>query len=323
MSRVLVLGGSGFVGSAMVPELVEAGYEVRCLLRATSDVSRIMSLRWERVQGDIFDPSSLVAAMTGCDAVIHLAGLSSWDDIDSPAMRPVVVDGTRNVLDAATETGCRVVFVSSTATINGSANPCVFDETATWSVPAEEVPYAAAKRDAERLCLDAAAHGVDVVIVNPAEVYGPRDVDLITASSLLDFAKSWPVMVTRGGIAVVHVDDVARGIRRALEVGCAGERYILAGENVSIAKLARLTLSCLGMKKPVVKVPNDALIALARLAQRCGAKLPFNPKVLPYATRFWFVDASKAERELGVSFRSARAAVSASVDWLRAEGHVA
>src|SRR5688572_23841015 len=98
---VLLTGGNGFIGSVVARQLVDEGRRVRCLLRETSRTERIDDLDAERVTGDVRDPESLRRAIIDCDAVVHLAGPSSWSDIASPLMPAVVVSGTRNVLDAA------------------------------------------------------------------------------------------------------------------------------------------------------------------------------------------------------------------------------
>src|ERR1700690_3934759 len=99
--KVFVTGGNGFIGSVVVRKLLQKGHEVRCLLRQTSRTERINGLSLDRVRGDVRDADSLLAGMTGCQATIHLAGLSSWDEIDSPVLREVVEGGTRNILQAA------------------------------------------------------------------------------------------------------------------------------------------------------------------------------------------------------------------------------
>src|SRR4051812_20748658 len=105
--KVLVTGGSGFIGSVVVKTLVEQGAQVRCLLRPTSKLERLAGLAYERAEGDVRDADSLKRALLGCDSVIHLAGLSSWDQIDSPAMKEVTEWGTRNLLQAAREARLR------------------------------------------------------------------------------------------------------------------------------------------------------------------------------------------------------------------------
>jgi dihydroflavonol-4-reductase len=323
MPTVFVTGGNGFIGSVVVGKLVEAGWTVRCLLRPASDTTRIAAWPWERIEGDLRDLASLRRGMEGCAAVIHLACLSSWTDIASPLMEEGVVGGTRNLLRAAEELGQpRVVFVSSIVAVNGSDQPCVFDESTPFTLNDPSLIYSHCKRKAEALCREAAGRGLPVVIVNPAEVYGPNDTALITAGNLVDFCKSNPVLVCRGGGGVVHVEDVAEGVVRALHRGRAGQRYILSGDNLTVSELARLTLELLGLRRPILLVPNWLLRPLARWALSWRIPLPLNPHVIPYATRYWFVSSSLAREELGLTFRSPRETLRSVLDWLKASGRI-
>ena len=322
--RVFVTGGNGFIGSVVVRTLLAEGHEVRCLLRPSSKTERIDGLAYQRVAGDVRDAASVAAGMEGCDGVIHLASLSSWSDIESPLMRDVVEGGTRNLLEAALARGeesrPRFVFVSSMAAVNGSLRPQIFDESSEWTLPDDKLTYSRYKRMAEGMCLDAAKRGLHTVIVNPAEVYGPHDTALITACNLIDFAKSSPVMVCSGGTAVAHVDDVALGVVRALEKGKSGERYILGGDNLHVRELAALTLELLGQKKSIWTVPNRLLSGLATVGKKLRIPLPFNPHVVPYATKYWFACNDKAQRDLGVRFRSARETLAPTLAWLEESG---
>jgi dihydroflavonol-4-reductase len=262
--------------------------------------------------------------MAGCQGVIHLAGPSAWSEIDSPLVDEVIEGGTRNVLDAARGQGRpRVVFVSSVAAVNGSEVPRVFDETAAFTLPDAGLKYSCCKRKAEQLCAAAVKDGVPVVIVNPAEVYGPEDTVMITAGNLVTFARSRPVLVCRGGTSVVHVDDVALAIVRALDKGKAGERYILGGDNLTIKELAELCLQLLGQKKAILTVPNWVVRLLTAAGTTLRISLPYNAHVVPYATKFWFIDSSKARRELGVQFRGAAETLGPTLEWLKQSGHIA
>src|SRR5215210_1636730 len=112
--RVFVTGAGGFIGSTVVRSLVAEGHTARCLLLPNTRAERIADVAHEAVTGDVRDLDSVRAGMSGCDAVIHLAGLSNWRDIDSPLMDAVVIEGTRNVLAAARAQGIRrMVYVSS------------------------------------------------------------------------------------------------------------------------------------------------------------------------------------------------------------------
>ncbi|HEY1816106.1 MAG TPA: NAD-dependent epimerase/dehydratase family protein [Kofleriaceae bacterium] len=322
--KVLVTGGNGFIGSVVVRTLVAEGHEVRCLLRPTSNTDRLANVTFERALGDVRDAASVDAALDGCDAVIHMASLSAWDQIDSPLMDEVVIGGTKHVLAAAkARAGTRVVFVSSILAVNGSKTPHEFDESAAWTLQDRHLSYSRCKRDAEALCRRAELDGTPVVIVNPGEVYGPNDTSLITACNLIDFAKSKPVLVCNGGTSIVYVDDVALAIVRALERGRSGERYILGGENLTVKQLAELCIQLLGQRKRIVRVPNRVIKTITAVATRFKIPLPYNAHVIPYATKFWFMSSSKAQRELGVSFRSARETLGPTLEWLKQTGRIA
>jgi len=321
--KVFVTGGNGFIGSVVVRQLVSAGHRVVCLLRETSRTERIDGLPVERALGDVRDRASLESPMADCACTVHLAAPASWDDGESSTLREIIEDGTRHLLEVAgARPGRRVVVVSSTAAISASERPEVFDEQTEFAVDDETLGYAHAKHRAEQITLDAFRRGVQAVIVNPAEVYGPGDTALGTAGNLIDFATSTPVLVCRGGTSVVHVDDVAAGIIAALDRGKAGERYILGGDNLTIRELAELVLELVGRRAMIVTVPNALARAAARAVVRLHIPVPFNAHVVPYATRYWFVDNAKARRELGVTFRSARETLASTLDWLKASGRL-
>ena len=319
---IFVTGGNGFIGSRVLRRLLEVGYAVRCLLRKGCDTRRIDHLSFESVTGEIGDRKLLAEAIRGCSGVIHLAGVSGWRNIGSADLRRVVVDGTRSVLQAALESGKpRVVYVSSAAAVNGTSAPRIQDETAAFRLPKGRFPYAESKRSAERICAAFVGRGLPIVIVNPVEVYGPEDWDLITAGTLVQFVERGPVLVCRGGTSVAYVDDVTRGIVAALERGVVGERYILGGENVTLEQLARTTLEILGRESRVIVLPNALTRAAYYLLSPFGNWMGVR-SAIPYALRYWFMDPSKAERELGVVGRPLREVLEPTLQWLVDEGFI-
>jgi len=323
--KVFIIGGNGFIGSNVVRTLVREGHSVRCLLRATSNCDRLSGVTYERHQGDITDAASVAEGLSGCDAVIHLASPSAWSAINSPALDKVVIQGTKNVLEAAKASGnpdMRVVFCSSILAVNNADAPTVFDESTPFEITDEKLRYSHAKHQAEEMCKQAADDGLHTVIVNPSEVYGPNDTQMITAGNLVDFAKSNPVMVCHGGTAVAHVEDVALGVVRAMERGKSGERYILGGDNLSVRELAELCLKLLNTKRKVVTIPTGLLKGITKVATGLRIPLPYEPATIPYATRYWFMDNSKATRELGVEFRSAERTLAPTLAWLQSAGHI-
>ncbi|HEY2838517.1 MAG TPA: NAD-dependent epimerase/dehydratase family protein [Pirellulales bacterium] len=320
---VFLTGGNGFIGSSVARALVEQGHRVRCLVRANSHVDRLKDIPWQRIEGDVRDKSIVLRGMQGCDAAIHLAGPSNWGMINSPLMRDIGIKGVSNMLSAAEkQCGVRMVFVSSIVAVNGTKRPEIFDESSPFTLRDRGLTYSIVKREAESLCLEGARRGLPVMIVNPTEVYGPDDVKLVTAGSLIAFCKSKPVVVCDGGTSVVHVNDVAAGIIRALVQGQPGERYILGGENLTIRDLAALTLELVGLRRRIVRMPSSLLRIVAKAGVALRLPLPFDPHVIPYATRYWFVNNHKARDELGVTFRPARETLKSVLTWLHAAGHI-
>jgi dihydroflavonol-4-reductase len=232
-----------------------------------------------------------------------------------------VIDGTRNVLEAAQRMGnLRTVFVSTCAAINGTPEPQVLDETAMFTLDPSVYIYAGAKHEAEAICAEYAEKGVPVITVNPCEVYGPEDEELITASYLVDALKDWPVMSLYGGTAVAHVEDVANGIILALEKGRGGERYILGGENLHVRQVMEKTLAAGGQAgKYILQLPNGLTKAVIKTLARFKLPTPVIPDIVDYGTLFWFMDCSKAQEELGYTYRSADETIADVVKWLQDE----
>ena len=317
--KVFVTGASGFIGSRVVRELVNRGVAVRCLLRPTSKTHRLSGLTYETQIGDLSDTSALLAGTSGCDAVIHLACASSWSAIGALGARidAVAVDGTRAVLDAAQKAGIkRFVHVSSVSALSGSDTPKLFDETAPYALEGRGLAYSEAKHRAEALVLERAKEGLDAVVVMPAEVYGPGDDDMVTAGNLVDILHGPVATVCEGGTSIAHVDDVAQGIVAALLRGRGGERYILGGENVTLAELASKALALAGKAPKVLEIPGAAAVKLCAALAKEGLPVPIKPDVLEYARLYWYVDSSKAQTQLGYTPRSADETLRPVVEWL-------
>ena len=308
---MLVTGANGFIGARVVTELIARGYPVRVFVRAGSDTSRIDSFRVERALGDVRDLSALSTASVGCEAIVHLAGPSSWKKIRDEAdeLESVIVTGTRNVLRAAHRAKVRrTVVVSSSAAIGATLTPKIQNEESRYRIGHRALAYSLAKRGAERAVREAIRRtGIDALIVNPCETYGPDDRELVTAGNLVAFLGRAPAGVCEGGTSVAHVEDVARGIVLALERGRSGERYILGGENLSLTEIARTVRRIAGRSDRVVTLPSAAIGTVSRACERVGVRPPVASDVLAYASLYWFVDSSKAERELGYRSRSAKA----------------
>jgi dihydroflavonol-4-reductase len=325
----LVTGASGFVGSAVARALIAAGHRVRVLVRPTSDRRNLAGLAVETRVGSLEDRASLAAALAGCRALFHVAADYRLWVRDPAAMRRANVDGTRDLMEAALAAGLeRVVYTSSVATLGLTDDGRPADETTPVAADAMIGPYKRSKFDAER-AVDAlvATRGLPAVIVNPSTPIGPRDLKPTPTGRIIVEAASgrMPGYVDTG-LNLVHVDDVAAGHLAAFDRGTIGERYILGGENLSLAALLAEIASLTGRAPPRLKVPRVAVYPVALVEEtlaRLTGREPFATfDGLRMAKKKMFFSSAKAERELGYRFRPARAGLVDALAWFRAEGYV-
>jgi len=326
---VLVTGGHGFIGSYVVRHLLQRGYPVRCLVRSSSKTHRIDKLvkdgvTLDKVVGDILDPGSLATAMEGCKLCIHLAGISAYADMHTDWAWGTIVDGTRNVFDAALAAELkRVVYISS-GVVYGRRDPgFVADEDSPFELDGSGLVYAEAKHRNEGQVAEYIAKGLDVVVAIPMETYGPEDDEFLTTGYLREAINGWPAMATRGGTMYGHVDDVAEGIVLALEKGGTGERYILGSENGTIEEIVNLALEVAGKPgKKALVLPTGLIRAVVKTLFALHLPSPEHPNAIEYGTLYYFTRNDKARRELGWKPRSGRAVLEDTIRWLREAGHI-
>lgn len=223
--KTLVTGGSGFIGSAVVLELLQRGKDVRALVRSREHPGNLAGIDVEQVEGDLSDGELLRRAMKGCDAVYHLAALyANWLPERSLFHR-VNVEGSHNLFQAALDCGVsRVVYTSSVAAI-GAHGKTPADESATFNLADTGDQYHISKNRAEQVALEFAAKGLPVVIVQPTNPVGPRDIKPTpTGALILSVLKGQLPGYVDGGINIVDVGDVAVGHVLAMEKGKPGEK---------------------------------------------------------------------------------------------------
>ncbi len=324
----LVTGATGFIGANLVEALAQRGWQVRALHRASSSLKALAGLAYESAIGDVTEPASLAAAMRGVDVVFHVAAVADYWRSDPGRLMRVNVDGTRNVLRAAREAGVRrVVFTSSCAALGQPLFGQALDERAQFNLCPHEFPYGYSKHLAEQVCLDFVRAGLDVVIVNPAVVFGPRDVNIVSSSLVVEAARRGLLFAPPGGVSAIDVADVCEGHIAAAERGRTGERYILTAENLTYAQLFALLAEVVGRPRPRVILPRWvfrlAAPAVGIARARLGLRLPVSSEQVRFAAEtFWF-DAGKARRELGLTPRPVREAIRRTYDWYVAHGYLA
>jgi dihydroflavonol-4-reductase len=305
--RALVTGAAGFIGAHVARALRDAGWEVRAFDRA-GEVDAV---------GDVRDTGDVLRAMEGCDAVFHLAAVYSFRRRDAAAMRAVNVDGARVVLGAGARTTSvrRVVYTSSCATCGPvPGRPATEADTPPeWELV---VPYKRTKLEGERVALEAARDGLDVVVVNPTTPVGPGDRrPTPTGKMIADVASGRARGYLAGGaLNIVAVEDVAAGHLRAFEKGRRGERYLLGGENLSMREVFATVAAAVGRRPPRLAIPWRLAMTAAQVTD--AALRPFGrehellalDEVRLGRLPMTFDDA-KARRELGHASRPAAEAL--------------
>jgi dihydroflavonol-4-reductase len=324
----LVTGATGFVGSAVARALAARGHRLRVLVRRGSDRRNLAGLDAEPVEGDLTDPASLARVVAGCRFVVHVAADYRIWVPDPAAMLAANVAGTRALFLAALEAGVeRVVHCSSVAALGLTADGTPADETTPVSEATVVGIYKKSKYRAEQAVLELVRErGLQAVIVNPSSPIGPRDIrPTPTGKMVADAASGRIPAYIDTGLNVVHVDDVAIGHVLALERGRIGERYILGGENFTLAQLLSLIAAEAGRRPPRIQLARELLWPVA-LACEALARVGIEPLVtrdhLRMARKKMFFSSAKAIAELGYAPRPARAAVADAIAWFRANGRV-
>lgn len=325
--KALITGGTGFVGSHVARALAAAGHTVRVLHRPTSRLDALDGLPFESALGDILDAGSLRAACAGCDWVFHVAAVADYWRADTARLFKANVDGTRLVLEAARAAGVRrVVFTSSAAAVGPRDDGKPADESEPFNLPPERFPYGYSKVLAEQVVREAAAAGLDAVIVNPVIVLGPGDLNMISGSYITQVKKFGPLVpVTSGGISVVDVRDVARMHLAAAECGRSGERYLLGTANLPHRDWYALIAEVVGARRPFFPAPDWALPPVAaaiNVARRLGIQTPVDSNQVRLGGRFIYFNFDKAWRELGQPQINMRQSVEDTYRWYRERGYV-
>jgi dihydroflavonol-4-reductase len=324
----LVTGATGFVGAAVARALLRAGCPVRVLARPGGDRRNLAGLELDIAEGALEDAASLAAAVGGCRYLFHVAADYRLWVPDPAAMYRANVDGTRDLMQAALAAGVeRIVYTSSVATL-GLVPGGTADEGTPSRLDDMIGPYKRSKFLAEEAVRGfVAERGLPAVIVNPSTPVGPGDVKPTpTGRLILEAAKGHIPGFVDTGLNIVHVDDVAAGELLAAERGHVGERYILGGENLSLAEILALVAATAGRRAPRLKIPYGVAFAAAGMGEamaRVTGRAPFaTVDSVRLSRKKMFFSSGKAMRELGYRSRPAREAVADAVSWFAANGYL-
>jgi dihydroflavonol-4-reductase len=325
--KALVTGGSGFIGSAVVLKLLRRGEPLRALVRSKAQPGNLAKLDVELVEGDLLERASLDRALAGCDRVYHLAAVyANWLPDRSVILR-ANVDGTRSLLQACLDRKIeRVVYTSSVAAL-GAHGRMPANESAQFNLRETGDAYHISKYEAEQVALEFAAKGLPVVILNPSNPIGPRDVrPTPTGALILSVLKKQLPAYVDGGINVIDVDDVAAGHLAAMERGRPGERYVLGNANLSIRDYFSMIGEIGGVQPPSLRLPVSMAIATGYLYEAMATMTKKPPMTtaawVKVGSRYSFWDSSKAIRELGLPQTPVRESLKKAIDWFRENGYL-
>lgn len=322
--RALVTGSNGFIGSHLVEKLLEKNYEVRCLVRKTSNLRWIKNLPVEFVYGDVTQKETLMPAVENVDIVFHLGGLVralSWE-----GFYRVNAQGTKNLLDACAERAKnlrRFMYVSSQAVVGPSRSERKIRENDT---PMPVSLYGKSKLEAEKIVWDFKKIFA-VTILRPPSVFGPRDDDILEIFKYIKWHIKPQVGIKKRKLSIIYIEDLIRGIIMAAE-SAKGENQIffLTAEPCEWSEFEDSIAEVMGRKAIPIIVPEIA-VDVAAFFGEIKAKVSRKPALLnkdkahEMKEQFWLVDGSKAKEILGFEPSIAlREGIFRTYRWYREQG---
>ena len=327
--KILVTGGTGFVGSHLVRVLLERGEQVRCLVRPTSRLDNLKELSVDFVTGDLRDIDSLRNAAKGCSVVYHCAADYRLWCKDPAEMYQSNVEGSNNVMQAAFDEGVeRVVYTSTVGCLGLNDDGTPANEETPVTIDDMMGHYKRSKFLAEEKVREWAGRGLPVVIVNPSTPVGEPDIKPTpTGKIIVDFLRGKMFGYVDTGMNLIDVRDCAEGHVLAAEKGRVGERYILGARNLTLKELFDGLAGVTEIASPKLKVPHWVAETYARLENFWSIEVARRQPEVPLESvklarhKMWF-DASKAVSELGLPQNPIKQALERAVAWFQEHGYV-
>ncbi|MHC4615732.1 MAG: NAD-dependent epimerase/dehydratase family protein, partial [Planctomycetota bacterium] len=329
LSRVLVTGGAGYIGSYLVEQLVADDQAVRVLEKPGVPTAHLPQDDIEIVFADIRDAEAVDRAARDCDVVLHLAANPNLWARDPDEFEQVNHQGTRHVLAAARAAGAgRTVYVSTESILaSPRSNGAITEDTRT-SLDDMLGPYCRSKWLAEQAAAEAAEAGDPVVIVRPSIPVGPGDRRLGPPSRMIcDFCNGRVKGHLDGELNFIDVRDIAAGIWAAAQRGEIGRRYLLVNEQWTILGLFRFLSEVTGRPAPRWRVPYVVALSFAHVEEffcrHVSGKLPMATVTgVQLTQRPFHFDGHKSAKELGLpAMRCCRESIVESVRWFQSAGH--
>lgn len=325
MRKILVTGANGFIGSHICETLQTAGFDVRALVRQTSDLTNIRHLDLDLAFGDLNEPDSLSAAIEGADAIINNAGVTK--SLDNAHFDRVNAAGTENILKAAEKSHQDIkkfIQISSTAASGPAPSDTPVDEDYP---PRPLTAYGKSKLAGEKAVL-AYSDRFPVTVLRPSAVYGPRDKEMLSFFKAVNFRLKPTFGTGECYINFTYVKDLAQAVAKVLttDLPSGGVYFVAEKRSYSYSEAGDMISEVLGIKGLDIHVPVTILRLAGKISEmaaklRNKASIFSADKALEISQKYWLVDTSRIENDLGfVSPTSLREGVVETVDWYRRHG---
>jgi dihydroflavonol-4-reductase len=316
----LVTGATGHVGNVLVRKLLERGEKVRALILPGECRESISGLNIEACEGDVLNLDSVFQSMRGVRGVFHLAGVISIMPGSNSYVHKVNVDGTKNILRAAMESGIKKLIYTSSIHAIKRVEDGVIDERVPYDMNNPYGAYDRSKAEATLDVLNAAHSGLEAVVTCPTGVIGPFDFrGSMMGAVIHDAAVAKPALYVDGAYDFVDVRDVADGLISAAESGKRGESYILSGQKITVRYMLETVREITGRNFLQLKIPFDlakfAALFTPLYYQFANATPRFTPYSLEVLKSNSNISHAKATRELGYAPRSLYESLKDTVKW--------
>lgn len=330
MSKVLITGGTGFIGNHVVRLCLERGDEVRVMVMPGEDRSPLDGMDVEFVEGNLLDPGSLTGAVKGVEKLYHLAALFAIWTRDPDLHFKINVEGAQAMMQAALAADVeKIVYTSSIAAIGIPEDGSLATEQTPFNSWPWASDYILSKYISHLLVKGMVNEGLPVTMVLPGLPFGPGDrAPTPTGTMIIGTLKGQMKNYWDGGVCPVDVRDVAMGHVLAMDKGRVGESYILANKEANMSNKEFLSLigRIAGVDNVASKeISGKMMIRVARIAEFISKITGRAPMTTVKNSRFvmqhCYVDPSKAIEELGLPQTPIETAVRDSIDWFRANGY--
>jgi nucleoside-diphosphate-sugar epimerase len=331
--RVLVTGATGLIGSHIALELMNAGHEVRLLVRnpqlAAAHFDSFGNSSFELAQGDMCDRPAVELALEDCDAVVHCAAMVGLDAKNSQQIFATNLAGIDNVIGSAVTRQLKtIIYISSASALYSTDIREINEKSALGTA---QTAYARSKIECEKRVRHYQESGAPIIILYPVGVFGPNDPKLSEGNNALIKFVALFVPLTTSGIQCVDARDIAVMTNKLLIRGSAenpiADRYIVGGHFMTWVQFAALLENILSRKIRKMKLPPQLLIFMGIIMDLVKRVIPNNFPMtyesMNYVTRWATADSSHTQKVLDFQFRPLNETMRDTILWLTAEGHLA